>query len=70
MSHPLTSNGGTRYLYTALITDDPTIANAFVLTAVTLIVTRWAEDGLTEQSILLRTESTVVDGLGFGDLTI
>ena len=46
------------------------VAYAFVLSAGTLVVLRWAEDALAEKSVALGLVGTVVYGLRLGDLAV
>ena len=57
------------HLYTATVADDALIADALVLATGALIVLCRTEDALTEQTVTLRLVGTVVDGLGFGNLS-
>ena len=63
MTHALTTYFGTSYFNTASFTDDAFEADTLVLTAVTLPVASWSEDLLAEETVFLRLESAVVDGL-------
>ncbi len=63
MSHTLTADRGLGNLNTAAITDDALIADLLVLAAVTLPVLHRSKNALTEKSILLRLQRSVVDGL-------
>ena len=57
------------HLHTTTVADDALIADALVLATGTLIVLGRTEDALTEQTVTLRLIGTVVDGLGFGNLS-
>jgi hypothetical protein len=63
MTHALTTYLCARYFNAASLTDDAFEANALVLTAVALPIASWSEDFLAEETVLLRLESSVVDGL-------
>ena len=63
MSHSLTSNGSLCDLNSASVTDNALIADLLVLSAVTLPVLCRSEYLFAEKSVLLRLQSTVVDGL-------
>ena len=52
-----------------LIADDALEAHTLVFAAVALPVTGRAEDLFAEQTVALRFEGAVIDGLGLGDLT-
>ena len=65
----LTTNLLLSHLYTASVADDTLITDALVLSAGTLIVLGRTEDALAEQTVALRLICTVVDGLGFGNLS-
>ena len=62
MTHALTTNVRLSYLNTAALTNDVLVTGALVLSTGTFPVLGRAEDALTEQAVLLRLESTVVDG--------
>ena len=64
MPHALTAYLLLRDFDTASVTDDTTIADALVLTAVALEVLDRAEDALAEEAIALGLVGTIVDGLG------
>ena len=70
MPHPFPSHFGSGYLYSALIADNPLIANLFVFTAGTLKVFSRAKDSLAEKPVSFRLQSTVIDGLWLSYLTI
>ena len=61
--HTLTAHFLLRDLDTASVTDDTTIADALVLTAVAFEVLHRTEDALTEEPITLGLVGAVVDGL-------
>ena len=63
VSHTLTTNGGLGHLNTAAVTDDALIADLLILAAVALPVLDRSENALTEESVLLRLQRSVVDGL-------
>ena len=63
MAHPLATHLGASHLDPTALTDDALEAHALVLAAVALPVTGRAEDLLAEESVLLRLQSPVVDGL-------
>ena len=67
--HALTAYLLLRDLDTAAVTDDATIADALVLTAVALEVPDGTEDTLTEEAVTLGLVGTVVDGLRLEHLT-
>ena len=69
MPHALTAYLLLRDFYTASVTDDTTIADALVLTAVALEVLDRAEDALAEEAITLGLVGTIVDGLGLQHFT-
>ncbi len=70
MAHALATHLGARYLDATALADDALEADTLVLTAVALPVLGRTEDLLAEESVLLRTERAVVDGLGLLDLTV
>jgi hypothetical protein len=70
MTHPLAPYALASYLHTAFIAYDPPISNLLILSTIALPILGRAEYRFAEKTILLRPQSTVVDGLGFGDLTI
>jgi hypothetical protein len=63
VTHALTTNGRLSYFNATALTNDSLEANALVLTASALPVLGRTEDLLAEQTVLLRLEGTVVDGL-------
>ena len=69
VSHALTTHFLFRDFYTATVTDDATIADTLVLTAVALEVLHRTEDALAEEPITLGLVGTVIDGLGLEHLT-
>ena len=70
VAHALTAHVGASDLHATALTDDALEAHALVLAAVALPVLGGPEDLLAEQSVALRFESAVVDGLGFLDLAV
>ena len=70
VAHAVTPNLAARDLDTAALADDPLESHALVLAAVTLPVTRRAEDPFAEQTVLLRLQRAVVDGFGLLDLAV
>ena len=69
MTHALTTNGALGYLNTTALTNNALEANALVLSTRTLPVLSWTKDLLAEQTVLLRLEGSVVDGLRLLNLT-
>ncbi len=69
VAHTLTTDLGLGHFYAALLTDHTTVFQALVLAAQTLVVLHRSEDTGAEQTITLRLESPVVDGLRLFDLT-
>jgi len=69
VAHTLAAHNASRYFNATLVADDALVANALVLTAVTLVILFRTEYLLVEESVLLRTLGAVVDGLRLGDLT-
>ena len=63
VTHALTTYLCARYFNAASLTDDAFEADALVLTAVALPIASWSKDLLAEETVLLRLESSVVDGL-------
>ena len=61
---------GQRDLDTALVADHSPVLHPFVLPAKTLPIGDGAEDLGAEQTVALRLEGSVVDGLRFGDFTL
>src|SRR5207237_10599485 len=64
VAHALAAHLLARHLDAAPLADDPLVADALVLAAVALPVLRRTEDALAEQTVALRLERAVVDGLG------
>src|SRR6187402_620636 len=69
VAHALATDARTRHFDAALVADDATVLHALVLAAQTLPVRDRTEDLGAEESVTLRLEGPVVDGLGLGDLT-
>lgn len=63
VAHPLTAHLGTGHFDAAAFADDALEADSLVLSAGALPVTGGAEDLLAEESVLLRLQGAVVDGL-------
>jgi hypothetical protein len=57
-------------LHAAAVADDAAVADALVLAAIALPVLDRSEDLLAEETIPLRLERTVVDGLGLRDFPV
>ena len=70
VAHPFAANLFLRNLYSTAVTNDPFIADALVLTAVTLVVLHRPEDAFAEQAISFRLIRTVVDRLRLEHFTI
>src|SRR5690606_33455635 len=70
VAHPLAAHAGAGHLDAAALTDDALEAHALVLAAVALPVPGRAEDLLAEESVLLRLQGPVVDGLGLLDFAV
>jgi hypothetical protein len=70
VAHPLTAHLGAGDFNTTALTDDALEAHALVLTAVAFPVASRTEDLLAEESVLLRLECAVVDGLRLLDLAV
>ena len=70
VAHPLAPDLAAGDLDATLVADDALVADALVLAAVALPVLGRTEDALVEETVLLRLERPVVDGLGLGDLAL
>lgn len=70
MAETFTPNRRSGDLDTAFVTNDALIANVLVFAAITLPVPSGTENSFTEQPVLFRTQSAIVDGLRFGNLAI
>ena len=70
VAHALTTDGGLGDLHAAALADDALEADALVLAARALPVTRGPEDLLSEEAVLLGLERAVVDGLRLLDLAV
>ncbi len=70
MPHPLTTHGGLGDLDATALTDDAFESDALVLSTRALPVAGGSEDLLTEQTVLLRLQSAVVDRLWLLDLAV
>ena len=67
VAHALAAHLGQRHFNAALLADHATVLQALVLAAQALVVLDRAEDLGAEQTVTLRLERTVVDGLGLLD---
>jgi hypothetical protein len=65
MPHPLPADFEVGYFYTATVADNPLVPDGFKLAAVTFPFLSGTEDTLTKESVLFRTEGSVVDSLRF-----
>ena len=70
VAHALTAHLGTGDLHAAAVADLALVADLFVLAAVALPVLGGAKDPLAEQTVPLRLEGAVVDGLRLLDLAV
>src|SRR6185295_907258 len=70
VAHALAAHLRLDDLDAALLAHHPTVAHALVLTAVALVVLRWAENLGAEQSVALGFESTIVDRLRLADFAV
>src|SRR4029077_19010292 len=70
VAQPLASNFGKRNFNTALVADDTAMFHPLIFAAETFPVRHRTENTCAKQTILLRFEGSVVDGLGFGDFTM
>jgi hypothetical protein len=70
MPHALSSHFGAGYLDAAFIADNTFVTYLLVLAAIALEVLGRAEYLLAEKAILLGLQSTIVESLGLGHLSI
>ena len=70
MTHPLAAHLGLDDLDAALLAYDAAMAHPLVLAAVALVVLGRTENFRAEQSVALRLEGPVVDGLGLFDFAV
>jgi hypothetical protein len=70
VTHALTTNGGLGNFYSTTLTNNSLEANALVLSTRAFPVLGRTEDLLAEQTVLLRLESSVVDGLRLLNFTV
>ena len=70
MAHALTAHTALGHFHAAALAHDALEAHALVLAAGAFPVAGRSEDLLAEQTVLLRLQGTVVDGLGLLDLAI
>ena len=70
VAQALTAHLGQRYLHAALIADHAAVLHALVFAAETLPVGYRPENAGAEQTIALRLEGAVVDGLRLGDFAV
>ena len=69
MSHPFPADLLFSHFNTTSVADDATIADSLVFSAMAFIVLSRTENLLTEQTILLRLVSSIVDGFRLQDLS-
>jgi hypothetical protein len=70
MSHPFSAHLRLSYLDATLIANNPLIAYPFILTTKAFKVFGWAKDPLTEKSVSLRLQGTVINGLRLDYLAV
>src|SRR5437763_1326162 len=70
MAHALAPHPAERHLDRALLADDALVLHALVLAAQALVVLTRPEDARAEQTVALRLEGAVVDGLRLLDLAV
>ncbi len=70
MAQALAPYSCTGHLDTAFVTHNPPIADLFVFAAIALVVSLRSKDGFTEQAIFFGPQTSVVDCLRLGHLTI
>jgi len=67
VSHAVSADGFLGNFYTAAITDDTFVSDAFIFTAGAFSVACWSEDFFAEESVSFGAEGSVVDSFGFSD---
>src|SRR6187397_3667169 len=70
MAHALAPDARQRHLDRAFLADDALVLHALVLAAQALVVLDRPEDARAEQTVTLRLEGPVVDGLRLFDLAV
>ena len=70
VTHALTTNGGLGNFYSTTLTNNSLEADSLVLSTRAFPVLGRTEDLLAEQTVLLRLESSVVDGLRLLNFTV
>ncbi|KAF5036256.1 hypothetical protein DSECCO2_576950 [anaerobic digester metagenome] len=70
MTHALTAHLGAGDLNAAALTDFTLIADALIASAVAFPVLHGSKNSFAEQTVALRFQGAVIDGLGFFDLAI
>src|SRR3984957_15122664 len=70
MAHPFTADLRQSHLDAALLTDDAAELHPLVFAAQALVVLDRAKDASAEQTVALRLEGPIIDGLGLFDLAI
>ncbi|MNL20591.1 hypothetical protein D3C87_1418480 [compost metagenome] len=65
VTHTLTTYFLFSNFYTTTVTNDTLITDTLVLSTITFVVFYWSENLLTEQTVALRLEGTVVDRFRF-----
>ena len=63
MAHALTTHLGQGHFHTTFLADYTAMLEALVLTAQTFVVFNWAKNFGAEQTVTLRLECSVVNGL-------
>ncbi len=63
VTHALSAHDRARDFYTTLVADDALITNAFVFTAVALVILFRTEDFLVKEAVLLGALGSIVDCL-------
>src|SRR4029077_5904609 len=66
MAQALAADFGQRNFHTAFVADHSAVFHPLILAAETFPIGYWAKDSGAEQSIALRFERAIVDGLRFG----
>jgi hypothetical protein len=70
MTQTLTAHRGAGDLDPTLVADDTLVTDILIFTAIALPIPGGAKNSLTEQTILLRPQPSIVDRLRLGNLTV
>jgi hypothetical protein len=70
MSHPLTAYFLFGHFDTTAVANDATVADSFILSAMTFVVFHWPEYPLAKEAVTLRLIGSVVYSLRFKNFSV